>query len=259
MDIVAIATSSQTVAMIAQKAAMIGGSVATGVATAAQWALNIAMEANPIGLIIIAIVALIAIIVLIATKTTWFQTAWKVAWEGIKIAAGAVKDFFVNTVWHNGLEKAFNFIGTGITKVKDWFASIPSKLSSTFGGLFNIIVSPFKAAFNFVSDIWNNTIGRLSWTVPTWVPFIGGDTISAPKLPHFHAGGVVTGGPEGAEVLAVVRVGERVQTREQQAADSGSTTYNITVNGNKFRDGTDFEDWLDELRNDGRGGGEVTE
>ena len=260
MDIVAIASSSATVAMIGQKVAMVAGTIATGAATAAQWALNIAMTANPIGLIIAAIVALVAIIIIIATKTTWFQTAWKAAWEGIQIAAKAVADFFVNTVWHGGIEKGINFIIAGIGMVKDWFSGIPGHLKSAFFGLVDIITWPFRTAFNFVSDIWNNTVGRLQWTVPSWVPFIGGNTIGAPKLPHFHTGGMVTGGPEGAEVLGVLRVGERVQTREMQAAESsGSVTYHITVNGNRFRDGTDFEDWLDDLRNDGRGGGGVTE
>jgi hypothetical protein len=51
-----------------------------------------------------------------------------------------------------------------------------------------------------------------------------------------------------------------LRAREQQAAsDRPNVTYHITVNGTRFRDGTHFEDWLDELRNDGRGGGEVDE
>jgi hypothetical protein len=259
-DVARLAMESQKVAMVATKVATLAGAAATGIATAAQWAFNTAMAVGlgPILLIVAGVALLVAIIVVIATKTTWFQTSWKLAWEGIKIVAGAVKDFFVNTVWHNGIEKAFNLMVAGIGTVKDWFASIGTKISSVFGGMFGIITAPFRAAFNFVSDAWNNTIGRLSWTVPSWVPVIGGNTISAPKLPHFHTGGMVTGGVEGAEVLGVLRVGERVQTREMQAAERGGTvTYNITVNGNRFRDGTDFEQWLDELRNDGRGGEEV--
>jgi hypothetical protein len=51
--------------------------------TAVQTALNIVMSLNPVALVVIAIVALIAIIVVIATKTTWFQTIWRVAWGAI--------------------------------------------------------------------------------------------------------------------------------------------------------------------------------
>lgn len=234
MDIVAIATTSQTVAMIGQKVAMVAGTVATGAATAAQWALNVAMEANPIGLIVAAVVLLIGVIVLIATKTTWFQDIWKLTWNGVKSLAST----FV-----------------------DWFKGIPHLIETAFSGLVNIILWPYKTAFNAISDAWNNTIGKLSWSVPSWVPFIGGNTISAPKLPHWHTGGMVGGGPEGAEVLGVLKVGERVQTREQQAAADRPSVHieNLTVQGSKFRDGTDFEDWLDGLRNDGRGGEEVDE
>jgi hypothetical protein len=259
-DVARLAMESQRVAIVATKVATLAGAAATGVATAAQWAFNLAMAVGlgPILLIVAGVALLVGIIVLIATKTTWFQTVWRVAWDGIKAAAGAVKDFFVNVVWHDGIERSFNLMVAGIGTVQGWFASIGTKIRSVFGGMFGIITSPFRAAFNFVSDAWNNTIGRLSWTVPSWVPLIGGNTISAPRLPHFHSGGMVTGGVEGAEVLGVLRVGERVQTREQQAAESrGGNTYHITVNGNKFRDGTDFEQWLDELRNDGRGGGGV--
>src|SRR5262249_25620735 len=48
--------------------------------TAVQIALDVAMDANPIGLVVLAIEALIGVIVLIAIKTTWFQQLWGVMW-----------------------------------------------------------------------------------------------------------------------------------------------------------------------------------
>ncbi|WP_432001234.1 transglycosylase SLT domain-containing protein [Streptomyces sioyaensis] len=60
---------------------------------AAQWLVNFAMTANPIGLIIVAIAALVAAIVWVALKTTWFQTAWRASWNAIKIASAAVWNF----------------------------------------------------------------------------------------------------------------------------------------------------------------------
>src|SRR5690606_10900746 len=129
--------------------------------TAAQWLWDAALSANPIGLIILGITALIAVIVLIATKADWVQRLWKVVWGGIKAAAVAV--------W-------------------DWLKELPGRIGDVFSSVADFISRPFKAAFNFVADAWNNTIGKLSWTVPGWVPFIGGNTISAPQLPKFHAG-----------------------------------------------------------------------
>src|SRR5699024_1914627 len=80
------AVTAQTAGVVASRAAMAAGAVATGVMTAAQWALNSALLANPMTWVVAGIVALVAAIVLIATKTDWFQRAWTVAWNGIKAA-----------------------------------------------------------------------------------------------------------------------------------------------------------------------------
>lgn len=49
---------------------------ATGGLTVAQWALNAAMNANPIGAIITVIGLLVGVIVWVATQTTFFQDVW---------------------------------------------------------------------------------------------------------------------------------------------------------------------------------------
>lgn len=161
-----------------------------GLITAAQWAWNAAQLASPTTWIIVGIIALIAIIVLIATKTRWFQDAWKASWSAIKGAAKAV--------W-------------------DWLSKIPGWLQTAFGKIYHFIVDPFKAAFNQVANLWNSTVGALSWTVPGWVPGVGGNTISVPNIPTFHSGGVVPGVP-GSEVVAMVQAGETIGT----AVSSGS-------------------------------------
>lgn len=168
-----------------------------GLVTAAQWLWNAAQLASPTTWIIIGITVLIGIIVLIATKTTWFQDLWKAAWGGIKKAAAAV--------W-------------------DWLSGVPDALGKTFSKVADAISAPFRAAFNFISKAWNNTIGKLSWTVPGWIPGIGGATISAPRLPTFHQGGVVPGVP-GQEVLALLQAGEKVTP----AGGGGSQTINIST------------------------------
>jgi hypothetical protein len=178
--------------------------VATAVWTGIQWLLNVALTANPIGLIIVGIAALIAIIILIATKTTWFQDIWKVVWDFMKAVgrwfAGPFVDFF---------KSAFKWITDKVGSFVDLFKGIPGKLKSAFSGLFDILTWPYRTAFNFISDAWNNTVGKLHWTIPDWVPGVGGKEISAPHLPHFHSGGVVPGAP-GSEMLAVLQAGETV-------------------------------------------------
>ncbi len=56
----------------------------TAVVTAAQWALNLAMSANPIGLIIAGIVALGAAFVWVAKKFGWFGDTFAKIWDWIK-------------------------------------------------------------------------------------------------------------------------------------------------------------------------------
>lgn len=160
--------------------------------TAAQWAWNAAQLASPTTWIVLAIMALIGVIVLIATKTDWFQRLWKWSWEGIKSAASATWEF--------------------IKKIPGWVGDAFSKIG-------NAISAPFKAGFNLAAKAWNSTIGKLSWTVPNWVPAIGGNSISVPQIPTFHTGGTVPGAP-GQEVLALLQAGEKV-TPAGQASGGG--------------------------------------
>lgn len=182
---VILSLAETKVGILAQAAASKVAAGASKVWAAAQWLMNTALLASPITWVVIGIIALVAVIVLIATKTKWFQTAWAAAWGWIKKAASNTWDF---------IKKIPGWIGTAFARVS------------------NAITAPFRSAFNAVATAWNNTVGRLSWTVPGWVPFIGGNTISVPHLPHFHSGGTVPGIP-GSETLAVLQAGERVTTR----------------------------------------------
>jgi phage-related protein len=232
---VKIATIGSTVANAAHATGSFVAAGATKVWAAAQWLMNIAMTANPIGLIIVAIVALVAIVVLIATKTTWFQDLWRIAWSGIKTAAVAV--------W-------------------DWLSGLPGKIGGAFASVTDAISAPFKAGFNLIARAWNNTIGKLSWTFPS-IFGIGGFTIRAPQLPTFHRGGTVPGTP-GQDVVAVLQAGERVQTPAQAAASDraagGGDTFNLTFNVS-LKDIEEIERlivWLRNLRNNTRRGLVVT-
>lgn len=209
-----------TATQIASKVATIATSVATGIATAAQWLWNIAMTANPLGLIIVGIAALIAVIVLIATKTTWFGDIWKATWGFIKDAAL----FVANIVWSywkfvfglladavrivkDAIVTAFRFAVDFVVGYFKFIFSIPGKVISVFAAIGNGIAAPFKWAFNQISHFWNSTVGRLSFSMPSWIPGIGGMGFSMPKLPTLAKGGDIL-----REGLAYVHSGERVLT-----------------------------------------------
>jgi hypothetical protein len=89
-------------------------------------------------------------------------------------------------------------------------------MGDTFSKIGDYIAAPFRAGFNAVSRAWNNTVGQLSWTVPDWVPGIGGATVAAKKLPTFHSGGIVPGGFNDL-VPIMAMGGERVETRSGSA------------------------------------------
>lgn len=209
--------------MAAARISIIATSIATGVATAAQWLWNIAMTANPIGLIIVGIAALVAAIIWIATQTDWFQKAWTATW-------GAIVAYFHWVV--GNYQKAWQLIVDGANWVVGIFRKIPGWIGSAFSTIYNVITAPFRAAFNAVSRLWNGTIGQLSWTIPSWVPGVGGRSISAPKLPTFHSGGTVPG-PPGSAVVAVLQGGETIGAR---SAAGGRQVIEIRSSGGRFDD-----------------------
>jgi hypothetical protein len=93
------------------------------------------------------------------------------------------------------------------------------------------MVTVFKTAFNAIAAIWNNTVGKLSFEIPKWVPGLGGKGFSVPKIPMLADGGIIQQatlavvGEKGPEaVIPLDRMGEF-------GMGGGGTTVNINVNG----------------------------
>ena len=191
------------VATLASAAAGKVAAVGSKVWAAGQWVLNAALTANPIGLVVVAIGALIAIVILAWKHSETFRKIVIGAWNGIKAAVLAVVGWFKDTAWPW-------IKGVG-DKIGNMFKAIPGVIKRAFSGLVNIILWPYRTAFNLIADAWNNTIGRLHWTVPDWVPGIGGRGVSVPNLPHFAAGGIVPG-VFGQAVPIMAHGGETVTT-----------------------------------------------
>ncbi|MDK8345426.1 tape measure protein [Brevibacterium sp. UMB1308A] len=86
--------------------------LATGLWAKAQAGLNAMLSANPIGAVIVAIIALIAIFVVAYKKVGWFRNAVNAAWAGIKFAVGAVVTWFQTFVWP-ALQRVWAWIAQG--------------------------------------------------------------------------------------------------------------------------------------------------
>lgn len=70
--------------------------------------------------------------------------------------------------------------------------TIPDKFKSGLAVLASAITAPFRIAFNGIASLWNNTVGRLSFSIPDWVPGIGGNGWDVPDIPMLAKGGIVT-------------------------------------------------------------------
>ena len=148
---------------------------------------NFLLNANPIGLVVIAVAALIAIFIVLEKKFGVITKTWEALVDAFKIGKDAIVDFFE--------------------------------------GMATAIVSAFKTAFNAVASIWNNTVGKLSFSIPSWVPGIGGKGFSVPSIPMLAEGGIVTG-----PTLAMI--GERGPEAVVPLNRGGmGDVYNVTVNG----------------------------
>lgn len=187
------------------------GTLIWGTMIPAVWSFTTALLANPITWIVLGVIALVAALYALIFHFDWVKSVATavINWIGdrfnwvknlVSNVAGWIRDRFVD---------AFNWVRSIAGGVFDWFGSLPGRIGGVFSSIGDGIRSAFRAAFNFVADIWNNTIGRISVTIPGWVPVIGGNSFSVPKIPKFHTGGVVPGAP-GSEMLAILQAGETV-------------------------------------------------
>lgn len=134
----------------------------------------------------------------------------------------------ISSAWSN-ISRIFDFIKGGISLLINVFGTIKDGISNAFSTIYDIITWPFKTAFNFIADAWNNTVGKLEFTMPDWVPLIGGKGFKMPTIPKFHQGGIVPG-PAGSETLALLEGGEMILTRGQvQAMANTPTGSNVSV------------------------------
>jgi TP901 family phage tail tape measure protein len=101
--------------LVAQTAATLALKAATAIATVAQWAFNVAANANPIGLIVLAIGALIGGLVMAYKKFDNFRAIIQGSWEVIKGFGNILKDFVIDRI--KGLLSGLGSIGSAISKL----------------------------------------------------------------------------------------------------------------------------------------------
>jgi phage-related protein len=188
-----IAWLRNTAAIVANRIAIVAQTIASKAAALAakawaamQWALNAALSANPIALVVIAIAALVAGLVVAYKNSEKFReivqrvwsaikTAISAAWEKvIKPALQAFARFIGGTVipairglWERVVKPVFNLIGKAISVF--WRAA--KVVFSAWAAYFNKVLIPaikflweraIKPVFDFISGlvsrVWNNVL-----------------------------------------------------------------------------------------------------
>lgn len=133
-------------AVMLWNAAETAKNVVMGISTAAQWALNVAMTANPIGIVIVAIGALVGAFIVLWNKSEGFRNFWINLWEKVKA--------IVTSAWE-GIKAGFEKIKNGISAVKEKVSTmwngVKEKTSELWGGVKNAVsekLNNIKSAYD---------------------------------------------------------------------------------------------------------------
>ncbi len=132
LKITAISMVALKDAAIGAKIAAIAGAAASKVAAAAQWLWNVAMDANPIGLVVIAIAALVGAIIYAYTHFKWFRDFVQAVWRDIRA--------WTADAWH--------FILGAVRAAWDW-------IKQNWPLLLGIITGPIGLAAALIFKYWD--------------------------------------------------------------------------------------------------------
>jgi hypothetical protein len=233
---------ANTAALVAYKVAQFAVTAATKAWAAAQWLINVAMAATPIGLIITAIGLLVVAIVYLWNHSKGFRDFWISVWNWIKNAAldvahwfaGPFTSFWVGiwqAVWgflkgvgHWFAHDFVNFFTRAGTDIKNWALDVWHWITDKWNKIVKFVEGLGGRLAAVGSHMWdwlqtglkgavNGVVTGLNWVIDAvnnvthglsdaW-SWAGIPSIpSIPHVPHLVSGGDLTS-------AGVIRVGER--------------------------------------------------
>jgi TP901 family phage tail tape measure protein len=161
--------------------------------------------------------------------------AWSICWNGIK-------DFFGGILGDHGLKGLWNDVANWfVGKFADFRAmvsAVPKDLARLWDGCFDGLKAAWSGVIQWVRDTWNGSIGGFGFDIPSWVPGIGGESWTIPKLASGGVtltGGSVWVGERGPELLtlppgASVRPLTRPDMLPAAAGEPSGLNVAVTVN-----------------------------
>jgi hypothetical protein len=146
------------------------------------------------------------------------------------IGQGVADAINIATWFITNLIDNFNRISPVVDSVYAKFRTFVTNVGTLFSTAFQPIVDVFKAAMNTIIGYWNRLDFTVSFSVPSWVPVIGGETWRSadlfPDIPYLAEGGIVT-----KPTLAMIGEAGPEAVIPLSKAGSMGGDINITVNG----------------------------
>lgn len=139
-----------------------------------NWPLILAILTGPFGLAVLAI-----------------QRNWDSIKNGFSAAIDSIKSV-ASTIWTaltDPFKRAWETIRIIWEDIPRNFRNFVTGIKNAFSGLADVISAPFRTAFNSIKSWWNSTVGGFGFSVPSWVPGVGGKSF---KIPKMATGGIVT-------------------------------------------------------------------
>jgi len=204
--------------------------VATNLLTASTYALWIATGVGVIVAIIGALVALQVKFDIFGKAVDGLKAGFDFLWSTVKTVFNWIRDNWQLLVAI--ITGPFGLATLAVVKFKDdimnFFSIIYNGIKATMGFVADVITAPFRTAFKAIASLWNNTIGKLSFTFPSWVPGLSGKGFNVPDIPMLANGGIVT-----SPTLAMIaeRGPEAVIPLNRAGSMAGGNTVTINVNG----------------------------
>lgn len=178
-----VATMRNVIASGIHRASMIASSIAMYATAAAQWALNAAMSANPIGLVIIAIVALIAAFVWLGTHFQAVSEFCTSMWES---PTAAIIAFMMGPIgWL--IYAAMGLIANW-DQVKAWFTLLWEDPKAALSQFYDWVMSKLGGLFDWISEKWEWV--RSIFSKPIQARVEGSATANGQSIQHNAKGGI---------------------------------------------------------------------
>ena len=133
-----------------------------------------------------------------------------------------------------------DFVMDGIRMLPEAFNAVKEVLARVIPTLFSPFGPAFGAAMAAISALWNSTVGGFGFSLPGWLPEIGGKEFRIPKMPKVEIPFLADGGIVTGPTLAMIgEAGSEAVIPLDRSAGIGGDTFNVTV---QLPAGTDGDD-----------------